>query len=256
MTPPASDFGVDAVPSFAPSGDGWESTPPLDSANNVRSDFGGDFRNDFESDFRTEPGRANDELSLQPWTPDRSPDATPDPSPRDLSPGGWDPSAAFGDLPEPAPLDAADFGSLAVDDGTLRDDFRPQQPAAVPQTTLELAVRMTPSQTLGEPHPVIFEIRNVGPVVARDVQLLVTLPTVLTHRNGRVLELSAGDIAPGRSYKTRLTTTADALGEGQLVSRIDSESATPKEAKPRVRIVRVGEVAAVDPIVTNGCVCK
>ena len=117
-------------------------------------------------------------------------------------------------------------------------------------------MRMKPTTTLGDRHAVIFEITNTGPVPADNVRLVVTLPPILAHVAGPELELDAGTIRPGGSYKTKLTADVASLGEGQVLSEVKCENAPGREAKPRLRVVRPGELsAAVDPIVTNGCEC-
>ena len=205
---------------------------------------------------------------ITPWSPDdRSPDNRPpnDWSPEELAgpsqpaterPDG--PVRSFGDLPEPAPLQTRDLSGWATDDLSGDGSFTPSAAGLQqPTTTIELAMRMTPTRTRGDEHPIIFEVRNTGAVVADDVQLVVTLPPCLEHPAGVELEVAAGSIATGSSYKTKLTAAAATLGEGTVKAVVRSANAAAREATPRLRVVAEGELRAeVDPVVTNGCECR
>lgn len=108
---------------------------------------------------------------------------------------------------------------------------------AVEEPMLKLAVAGSKEAMIGEPAPQVVTISNPGTGIAHNVTLEVTIPEGLEHPKGNRLKMDLGSLNPGESRSVRLSLTAQAGGENEIIVEARSGSELRENATTKVNVL-------------------
>jgi len=119
--------------------------------------------------------------------------------------------------------------------------------------SLKLAIKAPQNVGVGQTFDLEFTVTNTGPSPIHGALLSVYLPGGLQHSLGPDLEKPIGLLAPGQSYRSRLTVKA--TGAGDVTPKADVTVKGQEEARSTTTL-RVGSTRAAGPAQLPDCACE